>query len=182
MKIYTKTGDQGETSLIGGTRVRKSHIRINAYGTVDELNSYIGLLNDQPVNQNRKELLKEIQDRLFTIGSSLASDPEKSKMKIPDLFQTDIELLENEMDKMNALLPEMRFFIIPGGHSSISFGHLARTVCRRAERLVIELDEHEYVADLVIIYLNRLSDFLFVLCRMMHQELNVDEIPWKARM
>lgn len=182
MKIYTKTGDKGETSLIGGTRVAKSHIRIEAYGTIDELNSYIGLLKDQEVNKNKQEFLKEIQDRLFTIGSSLASDPKKSKMKIPDLRMEDIELLEQEMDKMNKALPEMRFFILPGGHQSISFGHLARTVCRRAERNVIGLSEIDFVADLVVKYLNRLSDYLFTLCRKMHQELKVEEIAWKARM
>ncbi len=182
MKIYTKTGDKGKTSLIGGTRVSKSHLRIEAYGTVDELNSYIGLMSDQPVNQARLTVLKEIQDRLFTIGSSLASDPEKSKMKIPDLLEKDIVLLESEMDKMNAVLPELRAFVLPGGHPSISFGHLARTVCRRAERTVIALQEVDFVADLVVQYLNRLSDYLFTLCRAMHQDLDVEETPWQPRM
>lgn len=182
MKIYTKTGDKGETSLIGGTRVKKHHVRIESYGTVDELNSYIGLVRDQEVNANRKDLLKEIQDRLFTIGASLASDPEKSKMKIPDLHAEDITLLENEMDKMNETLPELRVFILPGGHQSVSFCHLARVVCRRAERLVIALQEESFVADLVVQYLNRLSDFLFVLSRMMAHELNAEEVPWKPRM
>jgi len=139
MKIYTKTGDKGETSLIGGTRVPKHHIRIESYGTVDELNSWIGLINDQDIAQESKTILSEIQDRLFTIGSSLASDPEKSKMKIPDLHASDIELLENQIDKMNEVLPEMRHFILPGGHTSISYCHLARCVCRRAERNVIHL-------------------------------------------
>lgn len=182
MKIYTKTGDKGKTSLIGGTRVSKSHLRIEAYGTVDELNSYIGLMSDQPVNQTRLTVLKEIQDRLFTIGSSLASDPEKSKMKIPDLLEKDIVLLESEMDKMNAVLPELRAFVLPGGHPSISFGHLARTVCRRAERTVIALQEVDFVADLVVQYLNRLSDYLFTLCRAMHQDLDIEETPWQPRM
>ena len=181
MKIYTKTGDKGQTSLIGGTRVSKSHLRIEAYGTVDELNSYIGLLRDQEVNAVRKDLLKDIQDRLFTIGSSLASDPEKSKMKIPDLLEADIEVLEKAIDSMNEVLTELRNFVLPGGHPSISFGHIARTVCRRAERLSIALNDNEYVNELVIIYLNRLSDYLFTLCRMMHHELGVDEIPWKPR-
>lgn len=182
MKIYTKTGDKGETSLIGGTRVKKHHVRIESYGTVDELNSYIGLVRDQEVNAGRKDLLKEIQDRLFTIGSSLASDPEKSKMKIPDLHAEDITLLEKEMDKMNETLPELRVFILPGGHQSVSFCHLARVVCRRAERLVIALQEESFVADLVIQYLNRLSDYLFVLSRMMAHELNAEEVQWKPRM
>lgn len=182
MKIYTKTGDKGETSLIGGTRVRKSDIRIESYGTVDELNSYIGLVRDQEVNASRKDLLKEIQDRLFTIGSSLASDPEKSKMKIPDLHTEDITLLEKEIDKMNEILPELRVFILPGGHQSVSFCHLARVVCRRAERHIIALQQESFVADLVVQYLNRLSDFLFVLSRMMTHELNAEEVPWKPRM
>ena len=182
MKIYTKTGDKGETSLIGGTRVKKHHVRIESYGTVDELNSYIGLVRDQEVNAGRKDLLKEIQDRLFTIGSSLASDPERSKMKIPDLHAEDITLLEKEMDKMNETLPELRVFILPGGHQSVSFCHLARVVCRRAERLVIALQEESFVADLVVQYLNRLSDYLFVLSRMMAHELNAEEVQWKPRM
>jgi cob(I)alamin adenosyltransferase len=182
MKIYTKTGDKGQTSLIGGTRVSKAHIRIDAYGTIDELNSYIGLIADQEVNNSRKDILKEIQDRLFTIGASLASDPEKSKMKIPDLLLSDIELLEKEMDKMNEILPELRAFILPGGHQSVSFCHLGRVVCRRAERKAIALAEHEFVAELVIQYLNRLSDYLFVLSRMMAFELKATEIEWKPRM
>ena len=182
MKIYTKTGDQGLTSLIGGTRVPKSSLRIDCYGTVDELNSYIGLLRDQPVNDGRRALLKEIQDRLFTIGASLASDPEKSKMKIPDLHAEDVALLEQEMDRMNETLPELRVFVLPGGHQSVSFAHLARCVCRRTERLVIHLREDSFVADLVVMYLNRLSDFLFVLGRQMAQELDAEEVKWEPRM
>lgn len=182
MKIYTKTGDKGQTSLIGGTRVPKHHIRIESYGTVDELNSWIGLINDQDIPQACKNILSEIQDRLFTIGSSLASDPEKSKMKIPDLHTTDIELLEKEIDKMNEALPEMRHFILPGGHTTISYCHLARCVCRRAERNVIHLHESEYVNEMVIVYLNRLSDYLFVLARYIAHHFKVNEIAWKARM
>lgn len=181
MKIYTKTGDKGKTSLIGGTRVSKSHLRIESYGTIDELNAYIGLLRDQAVNENRKELLKEIQDRLFTIGANLASEEEQSRKKIPDLLQTDIELLEKQMDNMDAELPELRFFVLAGGHQSVSFAHLARTVCRRAERLCVDLAEKEFVAELVLIYLNRLSDYLFVLSRKMAQDLGVEEISWKPR-
>jgi cob(I)alamin adenosyltransferase len=182
MKIYTKTGDKGQTTLIGGTRVPKHHIRIESYGTVDELNSWIGLINDQAIDQESKTILSEIQDRLFTIGSSLASDPEKSKMKIPDLHDSDIELLENQIDKMNEVLPEMRHFILPGGHTTISYCHLARCVCRRAERNVIHLHETEYVNEMVIVYLNRLSDYLFVLARYITHQLKVNEIAWKARM
>lgn len=182
MKIYTKTGDAGKTSLIGGTRVAKSDSRINAYGTVDELNAYIGLLRDQPVNAQRKDLLKEIQDRLFTIGSSLAADPNKSNLKVPDLLASDVELLEKEIDAMNEKLEPLRAFVLPGGHQSVSFAHISRTVCRRAERLVVELSAHDFVADLVAIYLNRLSDYLFVLSRAMAQELGAEEVTWKPRM
>lgn len=181
-KIYTKTGDKGQTSLIGGTRVPKHHIRIEAYGTVDELNSYIGLIRDQPIDEQSKKMLIEIQDRLFTIGSSLASDPEKSRMKIPDLKEEDVTLLEQEMDKMNEVLPEMRSFILPGGHTTVSFCHIARCVCRRAERLTIHLSENSYVAEIVIKYLNRLSDYLFVLSRKFSQDLHAQEMPWKPRM
>ena len=182
MKIYTKTGDQGLTSLIGGTRVLKSSLRIDAYGTVDELNSYIGLLRDQDINDSRRPLLKEIQDRLFTIGSSLASDPDKSKMKIPDLHAEDVLLLEGEMDIMNEGLPELHAFILPGGHPAVSFAHVARCVCRRAERLVVHLQEDAFVADLVAIYLNRLSDYLFMLSRRMAFELGVEEVTWQPRL
>ena len=181
MKIYTKTGDKGQTSLVGGTRISKTELRIEAYGTVDELNSYVGLVRDQAVNNDRKDILKEIQDRLFTIGSILASEPEQTKKRIPDLHESDIELLEKEMDRMDESLEPMRFFILPGGHQSVSFGHLARTVCRRAERVVIRLSQETEVDDLVIRYLNRLSDYLFVLCRMMIKDLNIEEISWKPR-
>ena len=160
----------------------KADLRIDTYGTVDELNSYIGLVRDQEVNQKRKEVLVEIQDRLFTIGSILATEPGNTKVKIPSLQEQDVLFLEQEMDKMDAELPPMRFFVLPGGHSSVSFGHVARTVCRRAERLTIALNAHEVVEPLVIKYLNRLSDYLFVLCRMMTQELKVEETPWKPRM
>ncbi|HEX8517776.1 MAG TPA: cob(I)yrinic acid a,c-diamide adenosyltransferase [Bacteroidia bacterium] len=182
MKVYTKTGDKGQTSLIGGTRVPKHHIRIEAYGTVDELNSYIGLIRDQEIGQASKEILIEIQDRLFTIGSSLASDPERSKMKIPDLKEEDVTLLENAIDKMNESLPEMRSFVLPGGHTTVSYCHIARCVCRRAERLTIHLSESSFVAELVIKYLNRLSDFLFVLARKLSNDLKATEVPWKPRM
>ncbi|MEA5429520.1 MULTISPECIES: cob(I)yrinic acid a,c-diamide adenosyltransferase [Arcicella] len=181
MKIYTKTGDKGTTSLVGGTRVSKTALRIEAYGTVDELNSYIGLVRDQAVNEKRKDILKEIQDRLFTIGSILASEPEQSKKRLPDLLESDVELLENEMDNMDKELEPMRYFILPGGHQSISFGHLARTICRRTERIVLRLAEESTVNELIIRYLNRLSDYLFVLCRIMAKELEVEEIAWKPR-
>jgi cob(I)alamin adenosyltransferase len=181
MKIYTKTGDKGHTSLIGGTRVPKHHIRIEAYGTIDELNSWIGLIRDQNIDLHSKATLLEIQDRLFTIGSSLASDPIKSKMKIPDLKEEDITLLEKEMDEMNEILPEMRSFILPGGNTTVSYCHIARCVCRRVERNTTYLSETDFVADLVIIYLNRLSDYLFVLSRKLSFDLGAEENPWKPR-
>jgi cob(I)alamin adenosyltransferase len=181
MKIYTKTGDEGTTSLFGGKRVLKSELRIDTYGTVDELNAWMGVLRDLEVNQKRKSALIEIQDRLFTIGSILATEPENTKVKIPHLQESDITFLEKEMDGMDALLQPMRSFVLPGGHPAVSWGHVARTVCRRAERLVIGLNNIEKADPLVIKYLNRLSDYLFVLCRMMTAELEVEETPWKPR-
>lgn len=182
MKVYTKTGDKGTTALFGGARVSKSHDRINAYGTIDELNSYIGLVRDQEVNQKRKTVLVEVQDRLFTIGSILATEPGNSKVKIPRLINEDIELLEKEIDKMEEELPPMKSFILPGGHTAVSFCHVTRCICRRAERLVVALNDHEPVDEKVIQYLNRLSDYLFVLARKMSKELDAEETPWKARM
>lgn len=182
MKIYTKTGDKGLTSLFGGKRVPKHHIRIEAYGTVDELNSYIGLIRDQKVDENTFNVLIEIQDRLFTLGSMLATEPGNEKVKVPQLFEEDITLLEKEIDKMNETLPEMRSFVLPGGHTTVSYCHLARCVCRRAERLTVHLTEVEPVQEIVVKYLNRLSDYLFVLSRKLTQDNKVNEIPWKARM
>jgi len=182
MKIYTKTGDAGTTALISGRRVAKSDVRIDAYGTVDELNACIGLVRDQPVNESRRALLKEIQDRLFTMGALLATDPEKQVRKaIPDLFDSDVEVLEREMDAMTAHLPELRHFVLPGGHEAVSFAHLARTVCRRAERRVVELAAEADIEPLVIRYLNRLSDFLFVLSRQMAHDLGAEEVKWEPR-
>lgn|SRR5574343_138789 len=182
MKIYTKKGDNGTTGLIGGTRILKSSLRIEAYGTIDELNSYIGLVRDQDIHEHYKKQLIEIQDRLFTIGSSLAADPEKSTMKIPDLHTSDIEVLEKWMDEMEEVLPEMRNFVLPGGHQTVSFCHIARCVCRRAERIIVDLNQHEFVADLVISYVNRLSDYLFVLSRKITLDLGAIEQPWQPRM
>lgn len=183
LKIYTKTGDAGNTSLIGGTKVPKSHIRIDTYGTVDELNSYIGLCNDQLQDGESKHMLKEIQDRLFTIGSSLACDPDREPMmKIPDLKESDVQLLETEIDRMNEKVPPMRSFILPGGHVAVSSLHVARCICRRAERLCVELQQSGgFIDALVIKYLNRLSDYLFVLSRYTGHLLGVEEVPWKPR-
>jgi len=181
MKIYTKTGDKGTTALFGGKRVSKSDLRIETYGTVDELNSWIGVMRDQEVNSQRQTELIEIQDRLFTIGSILATEPGNTKVKVPALLEADIIFLEKKIDDMEATLEPMKVFVLPGGHQSVSFGHVTRTVCRRAERLVIALHAQEPVNALVVQYLNRLSDYLFVLCRKMTSELKASETPWKAR-
>ncbi|WP_274475900.1 cob(I)yrinic acid a,c-diamide adenosyltransferase [Mangrovimonas aestuarii] len=185
MKIYTKTGDAGSTALYGGTRVPKHHIRIESYGTVDELNSYIGLIRDQGLEKNEHELLIRIQDRLFTLGAIMATDPEKAMLKsgkerlnIPKISEADIEQLEKEMDCMNAALPPMTHFVLPGGHQTVSFCHIARCVCRRAERLATALNELEPLDANVLKYLNRLSDYLFVLARKLSQDLQADEIKW----
>lgn len=182
MKIYTKTGDKGTTALFGGKRVSKADLRIDAYGTVDELNSWIGVLRDLPVNQARLPELLEIQDRLFTLGSILAVEPGNTKVKVPKLEVGDVTFLEQKIDEMETHLEAMKNFVLPGGHPSVSFGHVARTVCRRAERLVIAVHTAEPVEDVVIQYLNRLSDYLFVLCRKMTTELKAAETPWKPRM
>lgn len=182
-KIYTKTGDKGKTSLIGGTKVLKSNLRIESYGTVDELNSYIGLIADLVSDDISKSTLTEIQDRLFTIGSALACDPEKEPlMRIPDLKTTDVVLLESEIDRMNEVLPEMKSFILPGGHPTVSHIHIGRCICRRAERTCVKLQEHDpSLEPLIIIYLNRLSDYLFMLARYSGSLLGAREIPWSPR-
>ena len=181
MKVYTKKGDQGQTGLIGGTRVSKSNQRIDAYGTVDELNSFMGLLRDTAINESFKDEIIEIQERLFTIGSWLASDPEKSKMELPEIKEEDITRLENSMDKMDEELEPMKFFVLPGGHQTVSYCHIARCVCRRAERLVVELDQNFSQNPLILMYLNRLSDYLFVYSRYLTKHLGAEEIPWKPR-
>lgn len=182
MKIYTKTGDDGTTALFGGKRVSKSDLRIESYGTVDELNSFIGLVRDQEVNQKRKSTLIVIQNRLFIMGSMLAAEPGNNKIKIPHLNAPDITFLENEIDQMDTTLSPLRHFILPGGHVSVSYCHVARTVCRKAERLVIALNLHETVDPLIMQYLNRLSDYLFVLARVNAHELGVEETPWKPEL
>jgi cob(I)alamin adenosyltransferase len=184
MKIYTKTGDDGTTSLISGKRLLKSHPRIETYGSVDELNAHIGLLRDLEINQSRKNILTEVQDRLFTIGSLLASDPQGVNFSLPELFEKDVLFLEEQIDEMNCDLPPMTNFVLPGGHIAVSYCHIARTVCRRAERMTIALaeDKTENVSFLIIRYLNRLSDYLFVLSRLMTYELGAEEVIWKPRM
>lgn len=182
MKIYTKKGDKGKTSLIGGTRVNKHHIRIEAYGTVDELNSYIGLVRDQEIDAESRKCLIEVQDRLLTIGALLASDPGKSKMQLPQISDSDITYLEKEIDRMNDSLPELRSFVLPGGHTTVSYCHICRCICRRAERKTTFLKENSEVNEYIIMYLNRLSDYLFVLSRKLSLDLKAEEIPWKPRM
>jgi cob(I)alamin adenosyltransferase len=183
IKIYTKTGDKGSTSLIGGTKVPKSHVRIESYGTVDELNSWMGVVSDHVNDPGVRSVLKEIQDRLFTIGSSLACDPEKEpKLKIPDLHDSDVTYLEQQIDKMNEQLPPMRAFVLPGGHPAVSFAHVARCVCRRAERICVGMQEEGMeIEQLVIMYLNRLSDYLFMLSRYIGKLTNAEEVQWKPR-
>jgi cob(I)alamin adenosyltransferase len=185
MKIYTKTGDKGTTALFGGTRVPKHHIRIDSYGTVDELNSHIGLIRDQNINELHKKVLIRIQDRLFTVGAILATDPEKATLKngkerlnIPKITSEDIELLEKEMDRMNETLPQMTHFVLPGGHTTVSYCHIARCVCRRAERLATALYELDPFLPETLQYLNRLSDYLFVLARKLSHDLQAEEVKW----
>ena len=185
MKIYTKTGDSGTTSLFGGSRVPKHHIRIESYGTLDELNAFIGLLNDQSIDNWQKQVLTEIQTNLFTIGSVLATPPDKEylangqkRLNIITVNQNDVSKLELAIDQMNKTLPEMTHFILPGGHQTVSFCHIARCVCRRAERLVSNLNDIEPLDNDILMYLNRLSDFLFVLARKLTYDLNVTEIKW----
>jgi cob(I)alamin adenosyltransferase len=185
MKIYTKTGDKGTTALFGGTRVPKHHIRIESYGTVDELNSHLGLIRDQEINSQYQEMLIHIQDKLFTVGAILATDPDKAILKsgkerlnIPKISSEDILLLEKEMDAMNESLPPMTHFVLPGGHQTVSFCHIARCVCRRAERLATALNELEPFDPNTLMYLNRLSDYLFVLARKLSYDLQAKEIKW----
>ncbi|MCL7753351.1 cob(I)yrinic acid a,c-diamide adenosyltransferase [Polaribacter sp. Z022] len=185
MKIYTKTGDDGTTALYGGTRVKKYNLRIESYGTVDELNSYIGLIKDQKIDKNIKNTLLKIQNELFTLGSMLATPIEKEILKngkerlnIPKINNDPILFLENEIDKMDAELPQMTHFILPGGHQTVSFCHIARCICRRAERLSVELNDLETINIDIIKYLNRLSDFLFTLARKLSKDLSVEEIKW----
>ncbi|MFM7839297.1 MAG: cob(I)yrinic acid a,c-diamide adenosyltransferase [Chitinophagaceae bacterium] len=183
IKIYTRTGDKGTTSLIGGTKVPKSHLRIEAYGTIDELNSFIGLCRDMITDPAVRETLLNVQDRLFTIGSSLACDPKKEpSLRLPDLEEEDVESLEREIDRMNEVLPTMTHFILPGGHPTVSHLHITRCVCRRAERCCVRLELESLEVDPVILkYLNRLSDYMFVLGRYIAAQLKVEENIWKPR-
>ena len=185
MKIYTKTGDQGKTGLIGGTRVEKHHIRISCYGTLDELNSWVGMLRDQKISETYRMELFKIQNDLFSLGSKLATDPEKETMKsgkervpIKTIIEEDIVALEMAIDAMNHVLPPMTHFILPGGHPIVSTCHIARTVCRRVERMMTSLNEVEPLDPTFLSYINRLSDYLFVLARKLSADLGIDEVKW----
>ena len=181
MKIYTKTGDKGTTALFGGARLPKNHIRIESYGTVDELNSFIGLVRDHLTNEELRGELKSIQETLFTIGSHLAADPSKDNLWIPEIKPTEIELLEKGIDRMQESLEPLKNFILPGGHPVVSHCHVVRCVCRRAERNVVALSEIETIAPILIQYLNRLSDYFFVLARFVGKELGAEEVVWTAK-
>lgn len=185
MKIYTKTGDKGTTALIGGTRVPKHHIRIETYGTIDELNSYLGLIRDQDIEDHHKQILIGIQKKLFIISAVLATDPEKAILKngknrlnIPELSSGDINILEQEIDSMNETLSPLTHFVLPGGHQTVSFCHIARCVCRRGERLATALNDFQPLESLILSYLNRLSDYLFVLARKLTDDMKATEIKW----
>jgi len=180
MKIYTKTGDQGQTSLVGGSRISKGHDKIEAYGSVDELNSWLGMLRDQSAVSAYRPAIIEIQETLFTIGSNLALE-EGSDIELPEVTDTHVETLEGHIDKWNEDLEPMRNFVLPGGHSAVSIAHVCRTVCRRAERQVIRLNTTEKVAPVIVKYLNRLSDLLFVFSRKMTSETQSEEIPWRPK-
>lgn len=179
-KVYTKTGDKGTTGLIGGTRVGKDNIRIEAYGTIDELNSYVGLCNAAIKDKKINNWLLKIQDRLFTIGSILATDPTKQiKMALPELYESDITWLEDNIDAMETELPTLKSFILPGGDISAAHIHIARCVCRRAERICVHIkNEENTISELVLQYLNRLADFLFVLGRYVLIKNGGTEIEW----
>jgi cob(I)alamin adenosyltransferase len=181
MKIYTKKGDSGITSLLGGTRVSKNDLRIEAYGTVDELNAQLGLISDQEVVLEHLPLIRVIQERLFTIGSHLAADTEKNHFSLPELKDADVELLEKSMDQIEETLPELKNFVLPGGHPANSMAHVARCVCRRAERRVVELSQHDEVEPRIIQYLNRLSDWLFLLSRDVSHKANAPEVLWSGK-
>lgn len=187
MKIYTKTGDSGETSLFGGERVKKYNLRLESYGTIDELNSYLGLIRVQEIDPTYKDELILIQNKLFTVGAMLATPPKKEilksgkeRLQIEKINELDIDFLEKSMDRMDESLPPMTHFILPGGNSTVSYCHIARTVCRRAERIIVELNEKEPVKPLLIKYVNRLSDYLFVLARKLSFDMQTEEIPWIA--
>lgn len=180
-KIYTKTGDKGSTSLLGGTRVPKYHIRIEAYGNADELCSYIGLIRDFSNNQAIKDDLLIVQEKLFVLQALLSCEDKSFYEKLPQLTNSDVSWLESKIDKMNESLPELKYFVLPGGNAANSFSHVARCICRRTERIVIQLSEQYPIEENLYIYLNRLSDYLFVLARYIALDNKIDEIKWKPK-
>ena len=181
MRVYTRTGDDGTTGLIGGTRVKKYDIRLEAYGTIDELNSWIGLIRSQEINADDIPDLIAIQNKLFVIGALLATDTTKvdNSVQLP-CCEEDIKLLEQRMDQILDSLPPLTNFLLPGGSNAVSYCHLARTVCRRAERRAYQLSAETHVSDEVLKYLNRLSDYLYVLSRKVAADSGIEEIPWKS--
>ena len=179
MKIYTKKGDEGNTQLLGGNMVKKNHIKLECYGTIDELNSFIGNIYDQEINSLYKETLLKIQNQLFNLGSCISFDGEKKNIKLPNITEANIETLEKEIDKMDASLPILKNFILPSGAPTASKCHIARTVCRRAERNLVALGKEEKIDPLHLKYLNRLSDYLFVLARFILMENNIPAIEWE---
>lgn len=181
MKVYTKTGDKGTTSLISGKRVTKYNIRIEAYGSIDELMAFTAVLFDSIDNKNHKAFLLEIQDRLMTSATILAADCDDCGFKLPEINESDIEKIEQEIDAMDAELPQLTHFVLPGGHPAVSNCHVARTVCRRCERLALKVNDEEAPCPMVVKYLNRLSDYFFILSRKLAQELKIDEISWIPR-
>ena len=178
MKIYTKTGDKGKTSLLGGSRVAKDHLRIEAYGTVDELNAWVGHIRSLKSSAVKDGFLVQIQSNLFAIGSALAAEKKDLSFPLPELPEESVEQLELAIDRMNEKLPELRNFVLPGGEESVSRTHLARTVCRRAERRVAALSMEDERAEAALVYLNRLSDYFFALSRYMSEQLGHEETKW----
>jgi len=177
-KIYTKGGDKGETSLLGGTRISKSHERVEAYGNLDELNSFIGLIRDQDIDPHYREVILRVQENLFVAEALIAKDPEQQVPGLPTLSGNDVLFLEKEIDSMNEQLSLLNNFILPGGNTVVSYCHIARTVCRRTERSLIRLNQNSPVEDIIIQYLNRLSDYLFVLARKTGSDSGAIETPW----
>lgn len=178
MKIYTRTGDEGQTSLIGGRRVPKYHERIEAYGTVDELCAFVGLIRDQDIDQPTRDFLISIQENLFVVEALLAAETNPTTRKLPAIGDKEVIEMEEAIDEMNKSLPPLTHFILPGGHVAVSFAHVARTVCRRAERTILRLSTENKVDPICHRYLNRLSDYLFVLARKLSNDLNAKEILW----
>ncbi len=184
-KLYTKTGDDGTTGLLSGKRVNKDHVRIKAYGTLDELNAWVGMIRNFEIDDNTENTLIKIQNELMIIASQLADDNVSKASRLVNTLQPigqeNVEYLEGQIDLINSELPELKNFVIPGGHFIVSYSHLARCTCRRAERIISELNQIESVPEIIIAYINRLSDFLFILARKLSKDYEVKEIIWSAQ-